>query len=175
MTASVAMGRESSNYIISAQPHHCDVDVQERFQTGRKSGWTGKRMISPLFTSSAARGPWLLPPPTWKIVYRPHANSKTQWQKIPVPVPASAVFICFHTYKTISGSSSPHVAPAEQLRCWITGSASAESFPVCSTTEEKITHSIISSNFPKVFTMLPFSVRGSTPTKGSCVNWDDCV
>lgn len=98
----------------------------------------------------------LLPPPTWNIVHRPHTNSKTQWQKILVPAPGSAVFICFHTYKTISGSSSPHVAPAEQLRCWITGSASAESFPVCSTTEEKITHSIISSNFPKVFTMLPF-------------------
>lgn len=111
----------------------------------------------------------MLPPPTWNILSRPHTNSHTQWQKIPVPVPVPPVFICFHTYKTISGSSSPHVAPAEQLRCRITGVNSAESFPVCSSTEEKITHTIISSTFPKVFTMLPFlqgkAEQGGTPTE----------
>lgn len=32
--------------MISAHPRHCDVGVQELFQTGRKSGWTGKRIMS---------------------------------------------------------------------------------------------------------------------------------
>lgn len=64
------MARESSNCLISAQPHHCDVDVQERFQTGKKSGWTGERMISPLFASFAARGPWL-------CSHLPHGTSCT--------------------------------------------------------------------------------------------------
>lgn len=124
--------------------------------------------MSPPSTSWGQGAVTFLPPPTWNILSRPHTNSHTRWQKIPVPVPVPPVFICFHTYKTISGSCSPHVAPAEQLRCRIPGVNSAESFPVCSSTEEKITHTIISSTFPKVFTMLPFlqgkPERGGTPT-----------
>lgn len=139
-------------------------------QTGRKSEREDERMMSPLSTSSVSRGAvTLLPPPTWNILSRPHTNSHTQWQKIPVPVAVPPVFICFHTYKTISGSSSPHVAPAEQLRCRITGVNSAESFPVSSSTEEKITHTTISSAFPKVLTMLPFlqgkAQQGGPPTE----------
>lgn len=33
-------------------------DKEEWFKAGRKSGWRGERMMSPLSTSSVARGPW---------------------------------------------------------------------------------------------------------------------
>lgn len=55
----------------------------------------------------------LLPPPTWQTVLRPHTN--WEWQKIRVPARGSPVFICFHTNKPGSGSSSPHAARSEQL------------------------------------------------------------
>lgn len=64
----------------------------------------------------------------------------TQWQKFPVPVRGSPVFVCSHTYKPASESSSPHAAPCEQLSHWFTGSDGLEKFPVCPTTEEKNTH-----------------------------------
>lgn len=124
------------------------------------NGWEDDESSVHILCGQGAMTP--LPPPTWNIVYGPHTNSHTQWQNTPVPVPGPPVFICFHTYKTISGSSSPHVAPAEQLRCWITGKTSAESFPVCSTTEEKITHPIISWTFPTVLTKMPFFYRESS-------------
>ena len=91
----------------------------------------------------------LLPPPTWKIILRPHththAHTHTHTHTLrvtenPIPVRGSTVFICFHTNKPRSGGSSPHAGHSEQLSRWITGSGGVEQFPVRPTTEEKITH-----------------------------------
>ncbi len=81
---------------------------EDRQKVKEESG----RMMTPLSTSFE-EAMTLLPPPTRKTVLRPHTN--WEWQKIPVPVPGSPVFICFHTNKPGSGSSSPHAARSEQL------------------------------------------------------------
>lgn len=83
-------------------------DKEERFQAGATCGWRGDESSLHILCGQLAMT--LLPSPTWHILSRPHTNSHSPWQKFPLPVPVSPAFICFHTYKTISGSFPPHVA-----------------------------------------------------------------
>lgn len=79
----------------------------------------------------------LLPPPTWKIIRRPHTHSDRNSLYL------YEARLCLSVPTPINPppkSSSPHAAPCEQLSHWFTGSDGLEKFPVCPTTEEKNTH-----------------------------------
>lgn len=116
--------------------------IKRKKKNGRQGKWESGR--------KSEREWWLPSPhplrlggrdfaPTSHMEDHPQATH-AQWQKFPVPVRGSPVFVCSHTYKPASESSSPHAAPCEQLSHWFTGSNGLEKFPVCPTTEEKNTH-----------------------------------
>lgn len=88
-------------------------DRREEKESGRK----GERewwLLSPHPLWSGAVT--LLPPPTWKIIHRPHTH--TQWQKIPVPVLAR---LCLFVSTPINSAleAPHHMLPV--LNSWAAG------------------------------------------------------